>query len=118
MACLGVKRDGKYNPHHSKSRIIVLRNHEYLAFNKSQRFALFLSYSSIRLLTSKSTKKRCILQQAYGKNYLCNALLPDKKLTIVLPPLVDPDSSTDDFWLLNKTLYGLRRSPQHWYNLI
>ena len=39
-------------------------------------------------------------------------------ITIVRPPLDDPDSNPDDFWILNKTLYGLRKSPQHWYNLI
>ena len=59
-----------------------------------------------------------ILQQGGCKNDFCNALLPDNEITIVLPPLGDPESSPDDFWILNKTLYSLRRSPQHWYNLI
>ena len=34
------------------------------------------------------------------------------------PPVGDPSYNDDEFWLLNKTLYGLRRSPKHWYNVI
>jgi hypothetical protein len=30
----------------------------------------------------------------------------------------DPANQTNEFWLLKKTLYGLSRSPHHWYNMI
>ena len=40
------------------------------------------------------------------------------EIIIVRPPIGNPDSDPDDFCLPKKTLYGLRRSPQHWYNLI
>ncbi len=39
-------------------------------------------------------------------------------MTIVKPPIGDPDTIKDEYWLLKKTLYGLRRSPRHWYNKI
>ncbi len=29
----------------------------------------------------------------------------------------DPDAQPGEYWLLNKTLYGLRRSPKHWYDM-
>ena len=32
------------------------------------------------------------------------------------PPVADPFYNKDEKWLLNKYLYGLRRSPNHWYN--
>ena len=61
MACLGVKRDRNYNPHRAKIRIVVLGDHKDQAYNKSQHFAPILSYSSMRLLTSKAINKRRIL---------------------------------------------------------
>ena len=39
-------------------------------------------------------------------------------MTIVRPPQGDPDAERNEFWLLKKTLYGLRRSPCHWYDKI
>jgi hypothetical protein len=34
-----------------------------------------------------------------------------------MPPQGDPANKKDEFWLLKKTLYGLRCSPHHWYNM-
>ena len=116
--CHVVKFEGNYNPHRAKSCILILGNHEDCTFNKSQRFSPVLSYSSLRILTSKTIEKICILQQGYCKNAFFGALLPEDEITIVRPPLGDPNSSPDKLWFLNKMLYGLRQSPQHWYNLI
>ena len=33
-------------------------------------------------------------------------------------PIGNPDAGKDKYWLLKKTLYGLRCSPRHWYNKI
>ena len=97
MACLEVKRDVNYNPHRGKNRIVVLRNHEDRTLNKSQRFAPVLSYSFLRILTSKATNKGCILQQGDFKNTFCNALLQDDDIAIVRPPLGDTDSVPSNF---------------------
>jgi hypothetical protein len=34
-----------------------------------------------------------------------------------MPPQGNPANKKDGFWLLKKTLYGLCRSPHHWYNM-
>ena len=52
------------------------------------------------------------------QKFFCNTLLPDDEITIVRPPLDDIESGPNDFWILNKTLYGLRQSPQNWYRPI
>ncbi len=39
-------------------------------------------------------------------------------MTIVYPLSGDPDSTTDEYWLLTKTLCRLRCSPRHWYQKI
>ena len=37
---------------------------------------------------------------------------------MILPPIGNLDFQDDEYWLLNKTLYGLRQYPHHWYNMI
>ena len=37
---------------------------------------------------------------------------------IVCPPCGDPESDPQEYWVLLKTLYCLRRSPRHWYDKI
>jgi hypothetical protein len=117
MCVLVIKpnKDGK--PCHAKSRIVALGNHEDRYFSKSQRYAPVLKYSSLRLLCSKAVEHKRVLQQGDCKNAFCHAILPDDELTVVRPPIGDPAFDKDEYWLLNKTLYGLRRSPHHWYNM-
>jgi hypothetical protein len=108
-------KDGK--PHRAKSRIVVLGNHEDRYWSKSQRYAPVLKYTSLRLLASKAVECKRILQRGDCKNAFCQAYLPDDECTVVRPPVGDPGYAKDEYWLLKKTLYGLRRSPHHWYNM-
>jgi hypothetical protein len=114
---LVIKHDKDGNPVRAKSRIVVLGNHEGRVYEKSQRYAPVLKYSSLCLLVAKAIRAKTKLQQGDCKNAFCNATLPDDKLTVVMPPQGDPANKKDEFWLLKKTLYGLRRSPHHWYNM-
>eukprot|EP00956_Cyclotella_meneghiniana_P004391 scaffold5353_cov40-Cyclotella_meneghiniana.AAC.2 len=95
MCVLVIKPDKDGNPVRAKSRIVVLGNFE----------------------DSKAVGDKCILQQGDCKNAFCHARLPDDELTVVRPPVGDPEYDKDTYWLLNKTLYGLRRSLHHWYNM-
>ena len=117
MCVLVIKSDKDGNPVRAKSRIVVLGNFEDRYYTKSQRYAPVLKYSSLRLLCSKAVSDKRILQQGDCKNAFCHAKLPDDELTVVRPPVGDPEYNSDTYWLLNKTLYGLRRSPHHWYNM-
>eukprot|EP00804_Cyclotella_cryptica_P030273 CCRYP_019237-RA/>CCRYP_019237-RA protein AED:0.06 eAED:0.03 QI:0/0/0/1/0/0/3/0/1322 len=118
MCVLVVKTDKDGKPDRAKSRIVVLGNFEDRIYEKSQKYAPVLKYTSLRLLTSKAVSDKWILQQGDCKNAFCQAYLPDDELTVVRPPVGDPGHSRDEYWLLKKTLYGLRRSPHHWYNKI
>jgi hypothetical protein len=117
MCVLVVKPDKDGKPHRAKSRIVVLGNHEDRYWSKSQRYAPVLKYVSLRMLASKAAECKRILQQGDCKNAFCQAYLPDDECTVVRPPVGDPGYAKDEFWLLKKTLYGLRRSPHHWYNM-
>jgi hypothetical protein len=58
------------------------------------------------------------LRQGDCKNAFCHGILPPKETTILRPPSGDPESDPQEYWLLLKTLYGLRRNPRHWYDKI
>ncbi len=58
------------------------------------------------------------LCQGDCKNAFCQGILPPDKITIVHPPAGDPETNPNEYWLLQKTLYGLCCSPHHWYNKI
>ena len=117
MCVLVIKPDKDGNPIHAKSCIVVLGNFEDRYSTRSQRYAPVLKYSSLRLLCSKVVGDKQVLQQGDCKNAFCHARLPEDELTIIRPPVDDPTYSKDEYWLLNKTLYGLRRSPHHWFNM-
>ena len=118
MWVLVVKNDKDGKPIFPKSRIVVLGNFEDRLYQKSQRYTPVLKYSSLSLLAAKAVGDKRVLQQGDCKNALCNATIPDDEVTVIRPPIGDPDFQEDAYWLLNKTLYGLHRSPHHWYNII
>jgi hypothetical protein len=73
--------------------------------------------SAVRLLVSLAINHNKFAQQGECKNAFCNPILPDDEVVIVLPPQGCPFSKPNTFWRLRKTLYGLRRSPTHWYEM-
>ncbi len=68
-------------------------------------------------MVSVAVEKRWKLKQADFKNAFCNPTLPPNETTVICPPLGDPNAEPGEYWLLNKTLYGLQRSPKHWYDM-
>ena len=105
-------------PLRAKSRIVVLGQFEERIYQKPQRYAPVLKYSSLRLLTANTVDEKHILQQGDYKNAFYNAHLPDDEVTVILPPIGDSDFQDGEYWPLKKTLYVLHRSPHNWYNMI
>ena len=118
MCVLSIKKDKMFNPLRAKSRIVVLGNHEDRVWTKPEKYAPVLRPDSMRLMVSLAVEKRRTLKQGDCKNAFCQGILPDDEITIVKPPISDPDADKDEYWLLKKMLYGLRRSPRHLYNKI
>ena len=96
----------------------MLGNFEDRLYQKPQRYALVLKYSSLRFLKAKAVGYKRITQQGDCKNALYNATLPENEVTVIRPPIGDPAFQEDEYWPLKKTLYGLGRSPHHRYNMI
>ena len=77
-----------------------------------------MAQSSVRLLASLAVQNRRVLKQADCKNAFCQPTLPSDEVVVCKPPAGCPRSKPGELWRLRKTLYGLRRSPRHWYELI
>ena len=119
MCVLLFKLEGTtLRPHRAKSRIVVLGNLETTVWAKSDVYAPVVSQSVVRLLASEAVGKHRVLKQADFKNAFVQAKLPDNELVVVKPPRGCPHSAPNTFWKLIKTLYGLRRSPRHWYDTL
>ena len=93
----------------------MLGNHEDHVWSKSDKFAPVLRSNSLRFLVSLAVDKQHPLRQGDCKNTFCQGILPPDEVTIVHPPAGDPEAEPNEYWLLQKTLYGLCRSPQNWY---
>ena len=114
MCVLTIKTDEFHNPVRAKSRIAVLSNLESHMWTTAKCYALVLRQDSLCLLTSIAVENQCMLKQGDCKNAFCQPHLPlDEQVVIVAPPAGCPISKPGTLWRLNKTLYGLRRSPRH-----
>ena len=118
MCVLVVKKYRYGKPLRAKSHIVVLGNFEDRLHQKSQRYAPVLKYSSLRLLADKSVGDKLILQKSDCKNALFNAILPKNEVAVIQPPIGNSAFQDDEYWLLKKTLYGLRQYLHDWYNTI
>jgi hypothetical protein len=114
MCVLTIKKNKNLNPLRAKSCIIVLGNHEDRVWSKSDWFAPVLRGDSLCFLVSLAVEKWCPLRQGNCKNVFCQGILPPDEITIMRPPAGDPEAEPNEYWLLQKTLYGLHHSPRHW----
>jgi hypothetical protein len=111
MCVLTVKCNENFILLWAKSWIVVLSNHEDLVWSKSDCFAPVLCSNSLRFLVSMAVEKHCPLCQGDCKNAFCQGILPPEEVTIVRSPSGDPKAEPNEYWLLLRMLYGLRRSP-------
>lgn len=72
----------------------------------------------LRFLVSLAIKKRRIPKLGDVSQAFCQSFLPDDKIYICTPPQGCPLTQKNTYWRLRKTLYGLKRSPRHWYELV
>jgi hypothetical protein len=118
MSILTVKKDENLFPLWAKLQINVLGKHEYCFWSKSDRYVLVLHGNSLHFHVSMAVNAHRPLCQGNCKNAFCQGILPGDKIAIVCPPPGNPEAKPNEYWLLRHTLYGLRCSPQHWYDKI
>ena len=94
---------------------MVLGNEEHRYWEKNELFAPDISKRGIRSLVALGICQGRKTRQCDAKNAFCHPTLPDDEICVVIPPQGCPYSKPGTYWRLKKTLYGLRRSPRHWY---
>ena len=117
MAISVIKKDGNGNPDRAKYRIVVLGNFDPNGWEKHDCFAPVLAQHEMRLLINMAVDMGVIPKQGDVSQAFCQAFLPHDELTICTPPAGCPITPSSTYWKLRKSLYGMRRSPRHWYNL-
>jgi hypothetical protein len=113
-----IKRDDVGVPVRAKSRIVALGNYEDTLWEPGEVHAPVIRKESDRLLTTLAVDMGRTQKQGDCKNAFLHPTLPPDEIVIVRPPPGCPFSKPGELWLLNKCLYGLRRSPKHWYDAL
>ena len=67
-------------------------------------------------MISLATKIRKVPKTGDVSQAFCQSILPENEKYIIKPPKGCPITPSDVYLLLKKTLYGLKRSPCHWYD--
>ena len=116
MAISVIKKDGDGNPQRAKYRIVVLGNMDPYGWHKHDCFAPVLAQYELRLLLHLAVDKGCIPKQGDVSQAFCQAVLPPEEPYVARPPPGCPLTPTNAYWRLLKSLYGMKRSPRHWYD--
>jgi hypothetical protein len=117
MAISVIKHDGEGNPVHAKYRIVALGNLDPHDWSKNDCFAPVLSQMELRFLTALAVKNKCIPKTGDVTQAFCQSYLPEGEDYVCRPPPGCPLTPPKTYWKLKKTLYGLKRSPRHFYEL-
>jgi hypothetical protein len=97
MCVLTIKPDKKINPHQAKLRIVVLGNYKDRIWLKSEKYAPILCPDMMQLIVSMAVEQQLTLNQGDCKNAFCQSILPLDKITIVKPPISDPNVKKDEY---------------------
>jgi hypothetical protein len=117
MAIATIKYDGQGRPDRAKYRIVALGNLDPHSWTKSECYAPVLSQFELRFLVALAAKNKCIPKRGDVNQAFCQSYLPDDEIYVCKPPPGCPISPPNTYWKLKKTLYGLKRSPCHFYEL-
>ena len=116
MAISKVKTDEDGKPERAKYRIVVLGNLDPHNWSNSDCFAPVISPLELRLLVAIATQMKVVPKTGDVSQAFVQSFLPDNKKYVIKPPHGCPLTPEKTYFLLKRTLYGLKkRSPRHWY---
>ena len=116
MAVSTIKYDEQGKPKRAKYRIVAIGNFEKDRWSKSDCYAPLMSLLDFRFLVALAVKNNRVLKNADIKQAFVKTHLPPKESDIIKPPPGCPLTPPNTYWKLLRTLYGLRRSPKHWFD--
>jgi hypothetical protein len=115
MAISTIKYDENGKPKRCKFRICALGNLDPHSWNNNDCYAPVLSALEVRLLTSLAVYHKRTLKNGDVKQAFVQATLPKTEQYVLRPPPGCINTPPNTYLLLKRTLYGLKRSPRHWY---
>jgi len=115
MAISTIKFDEHNQPKRAKYRIVVLGNLDPHIWSKSDCYSPVMSLFELRLMTALAIRHKCFLKNGDFKQAFVQATLPPEETYVLRPPHGCHLTPPNTYWLLKRTLYGLKRSPRHWY---
>ena len=119
MCVLVVKHDKDGKPNCAKSRIVCpwqLQGQTIFQIRALHPRSQIL-FSSSPYCQSSWQFTRPSAGRLQERLNFCNTTLPDDERMEIRSPIGNPGHNNDEYWLLHKTLYGLRRSHRHWYTM-
>jgi hypothetical protein len=117
MAISTIKTNGQGEPVRAKYRIVALGNLDPTKWSSEDCFAPVLSQLELRFLISLAVQNKCIPKTGDIQQAFCQSTLPSNETYICSPPAGCPLTPKGFYLKLRKTLYGLKRSPRHFYEL-
>jgi len=118
MAIATIKYDDRNRPKRAKYRLVVLGNLDYHTWSKESTAAPVLSQLELRLLTSLAVYHRRVLKNCDVKQAFIQSTLPSDEEYFLRPPAGCPRSKPGQYWRLLRSLYGLKRAPKLWFEML
>ena len=116
MAISTIKYDEMGKPNRAKYRIVALGNLDPHEWSRADCYAPVMSLLELRLITAIAVRHKRTLKAGDIKQAFVQAVLPPEENYVLKPPPGCPLTPPNTYWLLKRTLYGLKRSPRHWYD--
>jgi hypothetical protein len=98
--------------------LVVLGNLDYHTWSKEATAAPVLSQLELRLLTSMAVYNKRVLKNCDVKQAFIQSKLPDDETYFIKPPPGCPRSKPGEYWHLLRSLYGLKRAPKLWFDML
>ena len=117
MAISTIKKNTEGKPIRAKYRIVVLGNLDPHTRSKRDCFAPVMSQLEFRTMIASAVHLQRPPRSGDFKNAFCQSTLPPDEQYIIRPPTNFPLTPPRTYLRLLKTLYGLKRSPRHWFEL-
>ena len=111
MAISTIKYDKLGHPKRAKYRIVALGNLDPHEWSQADCYAPVMSLLELRLITAIAVRHKRILKSGDVKQAFVQATLPPEENYVLKPPPGCYLTPPNTYWLLKRTLYGLKRSP-------
>ena len=116
MTISTIKFDEDGNLKRAKYRIVVLGHLDQNKWAKQDTYAPVMSLIELRLFIAMAIYFKRILKSGDFKQAFCQATLPSDEEYILRPPHGCPETPPNSYWLLKRSLYGLKRSARYWFD--